>query len=52
MASRDVNSFTTITNVTAEDGTLKVGPLMGRAADDAEVETLRGTFGNPYWLTA
>src|SRR3989338_6397038 len=49
VASRDVNSFTTITNVTADAGTLKVGPLMpGAPGTDAEVETLRtALFGNP-----
>jgi len=49
VASRDVNSFTTITNVTAEAGTLKVGPLMpGAPQTDAEVESLRtALFGNP-----
>ena len=49
VASRDVNGFTTITNVTAEAGTLKVGPLMpGAPQSQAEVETLRGAlFGNP-----
>ena len=49
VASRDVNSFTTITNVTAEAGTLKVGPLMpGAPKADAEVEALRtALFGNP-----
>ncbi len=49
VASRDVNGFTTITNVTAEAGTLKVGPLMpGAPKTDAEVEALRGAlFGNP-----
>ncbi|MFZ2301038.1 MAG: MMPL family transporter [Gallionella sp.] len=49
VASRDVNSFTTITNVTAEAGTLKVGPLMpGAPQTDAEVEALRtALFGNP-----
>ena len=49
VASRDVNGFTTITNVTAEAGTLKVGPLMpGAPRTDAEVEALRtALFGNP-----
>lgn len=49
VASRDVNGFTTITNVTAEAGTLKVGPLMpGAPQSQAEVEVLRGAlFGNP-----
>ena len=49
VASRDVNSFTTITNVTAEAGTLNVGPLMpGVPQTEAEVEALRAAlFGNP-----
>jgi len=52
VASRDVNGFTTITNVTAEAGTLKVGPLMaGAPKTDAEVEALRSAlFGNPLLL--
>lgn len=51
VASRDVNGFTTITNVTAEAGTLKVGPLMPMAPKtDAEVEVLRkALFGNPLF---
>jgi len=49
VASRDVNGFTTITNVTAEAGTLKVGPLMpGAPQTQAEVDALRNAlFGNP-----
>ena len=49
VASRDVNSFTTITNVTAEAGTLNVGPLMpGAPQTEAEVEALRAALsGNP-----
>jgi len=52
VASRDVNSFTTITNVTAEAGTLKVGPLMPAAPKtDAEVEALRAAlFGNTLFI--
>jgi hypothetical protein len=52
VASRDVNGFTTITNVTAEAGTLKVGPLMrGPPQSQAEVEALRGAlFGNPLFV--
>ena len=52
VASRDVNGFTTITNVTAEDGTLKVGPLMpGAPQSQAEVEALRSAlFGNPLFV--
>src|SRR4030066_1148495 len=33
VAARDVNSFPTITNVTAEAGTLKVAPLMAQAPE-------------------
>ncbi|WP_265942043.1 hypothetical protein [Dechloromonas sp. A34] len=49
VASRDVNGLTTITNVTAEAGTLKVGPLMpGAPKTEAEVSALRvALFGNP-----
>jgi hypothetical protein len=52
VASRDVNGFTTITNVTAEAGTLKVGPLMPAAPpSEAEVESLRqALFGNPLFV--
>ncbi|MDO8465416.1 MAG: MMPL family transporter, partial [Gallionella sp.] len=52
VASRDVNGFTTITNVTAESGTLKVGPLMPAAPKtDAEVEALRAAlFGNTLFV--
>jgi predicted RND superfamily exporter protein len=52
VASRDVNGFTTITNVTAEAGALKVGPLMpGPPQSQAEVEALRGAlFGNPLFV--
>ncbi len=52
VASRDVNAFTTITNVTAEAGTLKVGPLMPAAPpSEAEVESLRqALFGNPLFV--
>jgi len=52
VASRDVNGFTTITNVTAEAGTLKVGPLLpGPPQSQAEVEALRAAlFGNPLFV--
>jgi predicted RND superfamily exporter protein len=52
VASRDVNGFTTITNVTAEEGTLKVGPLMPAAPKtDAEVADLKkALFGNPLFI--
>ncbi len=52
VATRDVISFTTITNVTSEAGTLKVGPLMPAAPkSDAEVEALRAAlFGNSLFV--
>ena len=52
VASRDVNGFTTITNVTAEAGMLKVGPLMpGAPQSEAEVEALRSALSdNPLLL--
>lgn len=52
VASRDVNGFTTITNVTAETGTLKVGPLMpGAPQSEAGVEALRAALSdNPLLL--
>ena len=52
VASRDVNGFTSITNVTADAGTLKVGPLMPAAPKThAEVEALRAAlFGNPLFV--
>src|SRR3990170_6453625 len=36
VAARDVNSFPTITNVTAEAGTLKVAPLMAQVPETEE----------------
>jgi predicted RND superfamily exporter protein len=52
VASRDVNGFTTITNVTADEGTLKVGPLMPAAPKtNAEVADLKkALFGNPLFI--
>ncbi|MDP3511729.1 MAG: hypothetical protein Q8S20_03180, partial [Sulfuritalea sp.] len=52
VASRDVNGFTTITNVTASEGTLNVGPLMPAAPKtEAEVEALRqALFGNSLFI--
>ena len=52
VASRDVNGFTTITNVTAEAGTLKVGPLMPAAPKTAaEAKAFERTlFGNPLFV--
>jgi predicted RND superfamily exporter protein len=52
VASRDVNGFTTITNVTAADGVLNVGPLMPAApSSDADVAALeKALFGNPLFI--
>jgi predicted RND superfamily exporter protein len=52
VAARDVNALTTITNVTADAGTLKVGPLLASAPkQDAEVEELRrALFGNALFV--
>ena len=52
VATRDVNGLTTITNVTSEAGTLKVGPLMPAAPKtDAEVEALRAAlFGTTLFV--
>jgi hypothetical protein len=42
VAARDVNSFPTITNVTAEAGTLRVAPLMTEVPkSEVEIESLR-----------
>jgi predicted RND superfamily exporter protein len=52
VAARDVNSFPTITNVTAEEGTLKVAPLMAEVPkDDAEIQRLhKMLFENPLFV--
>lgn len=52
VAIRDVASFTTIDNVTVEDGTLKVSPLMAAVPQTAEeVDRLRQTlFTNPLFI--
>ncbi len=52
VASRDVNSFPTITNVTAEAGTLKVAPLMTNIPKiDTELKKFRkDLFDNPLFL--
>lgn len=52
VASRDVNSFPTITNVTAEKGTLRVAPLMTNAPkNEGELEDFRkNLFDNPLFL--
>ncbi len=52
VAARDVSSFTTVDNVTVEDGTLKVGPLMTTVPNSKEELTaLRKTlFDNPLFL--
>ncbi len=52
VAARDVSSFTTIDNVTAEDATLKVAPLMTKAPEDEKgIEHLRKMLHeNPLFL--
>ncbi len=52
VASRDVNSFTTITNVTAEAGILKVAPLMTDVPkNEKEINGLRKMlFENPLFI--
>ncbi|MBI5634539.1 MAG: MMPL family transporter [Nitrospirae bacterium] len=52
VAARDVSSFTTIDNVTVEDATLKVAPLMAKAPEDEKgLEYLRKMlYENPLFL--
>jgi predicted RND superfamily exporter protein len=52
VAGRDVASFTTIDNVTAEAGGLKVAPLVTKIPqNDAELQALRKTlFENPLFV--
>lgn len=52
VAARDVNSFPTITNVTAEAGTLRVAPLMTQTPkSEEEVTSLRKQlFENPLFV--
>ena len=52
VAARDVSSFTTIDNVSVENGTLKVAPLMTAAPQDAKgVEALRKMlYENPLFI--
>src|SRR4030066_1338979 len=52
VATRDVNSFPTITNVTAERGILKVAPLMTDAPKtEEEIESLKNMlFENPLFI--
>src|SRR5713101_4002172 len=52
VAGRDVASFTTIDNVTAEGGGLKVAPLVTKIPqNDAELQALRKTlFENPLFV--
>jgi predicted RND superfamily exporter protein len=52
VAGRDVASFTTIDNVTAEGGGLRVAPLMTKIPqNDAELQALRKTlFDNPLFV--
>ncbi len=52
VAARDVSGFTTIDNVSVENGTLKVAPLMTSAPQDSKgVEALRKMlYENPLFL--
>ncbi len=52
VAARDVSSFTTIDNVTVEDATLKVAPLMTKVPEDTKgIEHLRKMlFENPLFI--
>ncbi|MBI5057539.1 MAG: MMPL family transporter [Nitrospirae bacterium] len=52
VAARDVNSFPTITNVSAEESALKVAPLMTEVPkDDTEMQSLRKMlFENPLFI--
>jgi len=52
VASRDVNSFPTITNVTADKGTLRVAPLMTDIPkSEGELKAFRkDLFDNPLFL--
>lgn len=52
VAARDVSSFTTIDNVTVEDGTLKVAPLMTTApSDEKGLQHLRKMlYENPLFI--
>lgn len=52
VAGRDVSSFTTVDNVTAEDGALRVSPLVVRVPEtEAELAALRKTlFENPLLI--
>lgn len=52
VAARDVNSFPTITNVTAEKGVLRVAPLMTEVPqNDGEIAPLRKMlFENPLFI--
>ncbi|HEX9020680.1 MAG TPA: outer membrane lipoprotein-sorting protein, partial [Nitrospirota bacterium] len=52
VAARDVSGFTTIDNVSVENGTLKVAPLMTSAPQDANgIEALRKMlYENPLFL--
>ncbi|OGX05732.1 MAG: hypothetical protein A2Z88_10975 [Omnitrophica WOR_2 bacterium GWA2_47_8] len=52
VALRDVNGFSTITNVTDEEGTLRVAPLMPEAPKTAEeiAALKKQLFGNPLFI--
>ncbi len=53
VAARDVSSFTTIDNVTVENGTLKVAPLMTAAPEEGQgIEYLRKMlYENPLFVS-
>jgi predicted RND superfamily exporter protein len=52
VAARDVASFSTIDNVTVEEGSLRAGPLMPEAPKtDADIQRLKkALFGNPLFI--
>ncbi len=51
VAARDVNSFSTITNVTAEAGVLRIAPLMAEPPAGPGLENLRkNLFENPLFV--
>ncbi|OFV84119.1 MAG: hypothetical protein A2W26_11755 [Acidobacteria bacterium RBG_16_64_8] len=52
VAAKDVTSFVTVTNVSAEAGTLRVGPLMPETprTPQALASLRRALFGNPLFM--
>lgn len=52
VAARDVSGFTTMDNITVEEATLRVAPLMSKIpADKKEIEQLRkNLFDNPLFI--